>query len=70
MLVRFEPSSSRTKAKYVNPKLVRALTFNDTSNYTVVEFDGQHNISIDLPIEQVAAALSIPDDDEAVTLLD
>jgi hypothetical protein len=30
-------------------------------------FDAQHTINIDLPIDQVAEALNIPDD-EAVTL--
>ena len=68
MLVHFEPSSSRTQPKYINPKLVRALMFDDTGNYTIVVFDAQHTINIDLPIDQVAEALNIPDDDEAVTL--
>ena len=67
MVVHFEPSSSRTQSKYINPKLVRALMFDETRNYTIVVFDAQHTINIDLPIDQVAEALNIPDD-EAVTL--
>jgi hypothetical protein len=31
-------------------------------------FDAQHTINIDLPIDQVAEALNIPNDDEVVTL--
>jgi hypothetical protein len=66
MLVRFEPSSSTAQPKYINPQLVRALMFDDTTNYTIVEFDAQHRVNIALPIEQVAGVLNInmTNDDE------
>ena len=54
-LCRFDPP--RSDPKYVNPMLVRALTWNSTSNYTIVEFDKQHTVSVDLPIKEVAAAI-------------
>jgi hypothetical protein len=55
-LCRFDPP--RSDPKYVNPMLVRALTWNSTSNYTIVEFDNQHTLSLDLPIDQVATDLN------------
>jgi hypothetical protein len=45
------------QAVYVNPALVRALE--DRGKYTTIQFDKDHLINIDLPIDQVRHALDV-----------
>jgi hypothetical protein len=55
MLVRLDPPRSDTK--YINPQLVRTVTVDENSGHTVVEFDPQHKISVDIPIAHVVNAI-------------
>jgi hypothetical protein len=42
---------------YVNPLLVRGLTWSANLKRTVVHFDIDHHLNINLPVDEVAAAL-------------
>jgi hypothetical protein len=42
---------------YVNPLLVRGLTWSINLKRTVVQFDKDHHLNIALPIAEVAAEL-------------